>query len=124
MEGVLGSEDRLAAQMSAMTAKVEEVYKAVEMDKKGKNSSNKATSLDLDNLAVVKGKKGKLGRGTHGVVRLANYQPSNGKLVKVAIKQVPVDDPDAQKALQVRYLSRHALYQRCYYLHYHHRSHH
>jgi len=103
MEGVLGSEDRLAAQMSAMMAKVEEVYKAMEMDKKGKNSSKKATSLDLDRLTVVKGKKGKLGRGVHGVVRLANYQLKNGKSVKVAIKQVPVDDHDAQVALQVRY---------------------
>ena len=79
------------------------MYKLVEPKSKTAKSANTGASIDLDSLKLVKGKKGKLGKGSHGVVRLAHYQPDGGgKARKVAIKMVDVNEPDAQAALQVR----------------------
>ena len=102
----LESEDRLAKMLAERDAQrdarlmeqINAMYKFVEP-----KSANTGASIDLGSLKVVKGKKGKLGRGSHGVVKLAHYQPDGGgELRKVAIKMVPVDEPDAQAALQVR----------------------
>ena len=81
------------------------MYKFMETKSKMTKSASTGASIDLESLTLVKGKKGKLGRGSHGVVKLAHYQPDGGgKPRKVAIKMVPVDEPDAQAALQVRLL--------------------
>ena len=107
IENVLEVEDRLAAMMAERDARIMEeihaMYKLVEPKSKTTKSANTGASIDLDSLKLVKGKKGKLGRGSHGVVKLAYYQPDGGgEPRKVAIKMVPVDEPDAQAALQVR----------------------
>ena len=78
--------------------KIEAMYKSVQ--NKSATSSHARAAIDLSTLSVVKGKKGKLGRGSHGVVKLAHYQVDGGRPKKVAVKMVPVDDPDAQAALQ------------------------
>ena len=79
------------------------MYKFVETKSKTTKSANTGASIDLDSLKLVKGKKGKLGKGSHGVVKLAHYQPNGGgESQKVAIKMVDVTEPDAQAALQVR----------------------
>ena len=105
----LESEDRLAKMLAERDAQrdarlmeqINAMYKDVK--RKTNKSANTGASIDLDSLEVVKGKKGKLGRGSQGVVRLAHYQSAGGgKPQKVAIKMVPVDEPDAQAALQVR----------------------
>ena len=74
-EVVLGSEDRLAAQMSEMMAKMEAIriasmYASIG-DKTKNNAAHKAMSLDIESLTLVKGKKGKLGRGSHGLVKVS-----------------------------------------------------
>ena len=107
----LESEDRLAKMLAERDAQrdarlmeqINAMYKFVETKSKTTKSAHTGAPIDLDSLTLVKGKKGKLGRGSHGVVKLAHYQPAGGGEVrKVAIKMVPVDEPDAQAALQVR----------------------
>ena len=80
--------------------RIDAIYKSLK--NQSTEPSHTGAAIDLSSLAVVKGKKGKLGRGSHGVVKLAHYQPvDGGRPKKVAVKIVPVDDPDAQAALQV-----------------------
>ena len=111
IEGLLGAEDRIATQMSDMMAKldalqmerVNAMYTSIENSNKKKSTD--IASLDLDSLTVVKGRQGKLGRGAHGQVKLAFFQPNDGgNPQKVAVKMVPVDDAAARMALQVRSL--------------------
>ena len=92
-------EARLQEKEALYMQKIEAMYKSVQ--NKSGTSSHASAAIDLSTLSVVKGKKGKLGRGSHGVVKLAHYQVDGGRPKKVAVKMVPVDDPDAQAALQV-----------------------
>ena len=74
-EVTLEAEDRLAARLMEQ---ISAIYKSVETKSKTTKSANTGASIDLDSLKLVKGKKGKLGKGSHGVVRLAHYQPDDG----------------------------------------------
>ena len=57
----------------AEKSRVASMYTSIE-PKKTKSTTNKSASVDIKCLQIVKGKKGNLGRGSHGQVKVSHYE--------------------------------------------------
>ena len=94
-----GARNQAAA--DEMMSMLDAIYKGLERSQRNRGGHDAAvTELGKDTVTVVTGKKGKLGKGSHGLVRKGQMETGEGQPVPVAVKVVDVDDEDARRALQ------------------------
>ena len=87
------------AQADMMT-KINAIYASLEpARRKGGKKGIAVTELGREAVTIKKGKAGKLGRGSHGIVKKGELETDSGR-IPVAIKVVAVDDEEARQALQ------------------------
>ena len=83
-----------------MMTKINAIYASLEPARpKGGKKGVAVTELGREAVTMKKGKAGKLGRGSHGVVKKGELETDSGR-IPVAIKVVAVDDEEARRALQ------------------------
>ena len=84
---VEGGEERVMEKVNAVFELLQKVAPATGS---GGGGAKKKTilSLDADRISLVKGKKGKLGRGGQGKVQLAHLELQDGTTVLVAVSSI------------------------------------
>ena len=93
-----GARNQAAA--DEMMSMLDAIYKGLERSRWKRGGHGAAvTELGKGTVTVLTGKKGKLGKGSHGLVRKGQMETDEGQ-IPVAVKVVDLDDEDARRALQ------------------------
>ena len=94
------SVDQSEKAQADMMTKINAIYASLEpARRKGGKKGIAVTELGREAVTIKKGKAGKLGRGSHGIVKKGELETDSGR-IPVAIKVVAVDDEEARRALQ------------------------
>jgi len=93
---VEGGEERVMEKVNAVYELLQKVAPAMGS---GGGAAKKKTivSLDVDRISLVKGKKGKLGRGSQGKVQLAHLKLKDGTTVLIAVSFIDKPTPSQNK---------------------------
>ena len=87
VDAVEDGEERVMEKVNAVYELLQKVAPA--MGSSGGAAKKKTiVSLDVDRISLVKGKKGKLGRGSQGKVQLAHLELQDGTTVLIAVSSI------------------------------------